>query len=452
MPDMKAVVAEKIRESFSNDPVKVFARSLSLGKLQKPDRGNLVNTVAGVRRCGKTYRMFQEMGALLDKGVERERILYFDFADERLKPYEPSLLAEVMAQYRALFPDMGNKGSYLFFDEMQDVPEWGTFLRRLVDTERATIYVTGSSSKLLSSQISSEFRGRSITRELFPMSFSEYVRFHGAGVEARDDGVYTLDEQAILRHHLKGFLERGGFIAAQGLSRSDAYLLLQEYASRSAAEDIIERYELSNVRVAHAFLRRCLASSGRELSLNKTFNSFKSLGMSVSRESLSALLAYFEEAYLVFRVKEFSRSLSANPRSVSKAYAVDPGLMAAYSPSTADDEGQRLETAVFNALRRRAGLPRASAISRLLLDNKSTRHEVDFVVGDALVGGEFELVQVSCDVTDAATRKRELSALEIAMERFGLSESWIITLDGQGEEKLSSGTVHIVPAWKWLLD
>lgn len=248
------------------------------------------------------------------------------------------------------------------------------------------------------------------------------------------------------------FLERGGFIATQELTRSDAYRLLQEYASRAVAEDIIERYELSNARVAHAFLRRCLASSGRELSLNKTFNSFKSLGMSVSRDSLSSLLAYFEEAYLVFRVKEFTRSLSDNPRSVSKTYAVDPGLMAAYSPSTAADEGQRLETAVFNALRRRAGLPRVNAISRLLLDGASPRHEVDFVVGDALVGGEFELVQVSCDTADAATRKRELSALEAAMKKFGLGESWVVTLDEQGEETLPSGTVHIVPAWKWLLD
>ncbi|MBQ9001508.1 MAG: ATP-binding protein [Eggerthellaceae bacterium] len=449
--DNRLVIAEKIRESFEKDPIRAFKRDLSLAPAQEPARGNLVRTIAGVRRCGKTYRLFQEMGELLGAGVERERMLYFDFADERLKPYDALLPSRVIDEYYALFPGVRDKGVYLFFDEMQDVPEWGAFLRRLVDTEQATIYVTGSSSKLLSSQIASEFRGRSLTRELFPMSFSEFVRFHATDIPPRSDGAYTQDERRELRARLTSYLEQGGFIAAQGLARPDAYLLLQEYASRSVAEDIIERYNLSNARVAQAFLRRCLASSGRELSVNKVHGSFKSLGMACSRESLAALLSYYEEAYLLFRVREFSRTLADNPKSASKVYAVDPGMMAAYSPSTSRDEGQRLETAVFNALRRRAGLVRQGSVSRLLFEVGSTRREVDFAVGDALLGGPIELIQVASSLAEESTRKREISALQVAMARYEVGESWVVTLDEREEVELDSGIVHVVPAWDWLL-
>ena len=151
-----------------SDPVpELYERRLQLGDVQKPRRGNLVNMIAGVRRCGKTYRLYQEMGSLLAAGVDRRSILYLNFDDERLMPYETEVLDDVIATYESLYP-AALDGCYLFFDEIQEVPGWGTFLRRLVDTREATIYVTGSSSRMLSSEMPSELRGRSITRELFP--------------------------------------------------------------------------------------------------------------------------------------------------------------------------------------------------------------------------------------------------------------------------------------------
>lgn len=98
-------------------------------------------------------------------------MLYFNFEDERLRPYEPSLLADVLDTFYALYPAARTEGAYIFFDEIQEIPEWGAFLRRVVDTEKATVYVTGSSSKMLSSELKSEFRGRSLIRELFPVEF-----------------------------------------------------------------------------------------------------------------------------------------------------------------------------------------------------------------------------------------------------------------------------------------
>ena len=172
---MNEVIVEKLMDFEGQGVPDAFARDLDLGPVAEPARGNLATVVTGVRRCGKTFRLYQEMRRILDAGVDPGRLMYFNFEDERLKPYAPSLLAEVLDTYYALHPDAKTEGAYLFLDEVQEVPEWGAFLRRVIDSERATVYVTGSSSKMLSSSLASEFRGRSLSRELFPMSLSEYA-------------------------------------------------------------------------------------------------------------------------------------------------------------------------------------------------------------------------------------------------------------------------------------
>ena len=305
---------------------------------------------------------------------------------------------------------------------------------------------------MLSADLASEFRGRAISRELFPMGLSEYARYHGVEVPAgaAGDGAVGSAARAGLRYALPGYLSRGGFIAVQGLPASDAVQLLQEYANRTVALDVIERHGVRNPAAAARFLARCLASSGRELSLNRAAGAFKSAGLAVSRATLSGLLGYYEESYLVFELGEFSRSLSENARSASKVYAVDPGMLTAFSPSAARDEGQRLETAVFDRLRRGAGGMREGAISRLVVDDGG-RHEVDFVVGDALLGEGYRLVQVSVSMAERATREREVAGLRAGMRRLDAAEGWIVTMDEEEEIDVPEGAVHVVPAWRWLL-
>lgn len=446
-------VVEKVTEGMSGTVPALFRRRLSLGEPQKPAVGNLVNIVAGVRRCGKTYRLYQEMGDLLESGVSRGSILYFNFDDERILPAPEGLLDDVITTYEALDPD-ALEGCYLFFDEIQEVPRWGTFLRRLVDTRRATIYITGSSSRMLSSEMPSEFRGRSITRELFPLSFGEFCEAKGASatVGLGPGRAFTSHDKAVLRNLLDEYLVRGGFPATLDLSRADAFQVLQGYAGQTVARDIIEREGLSNARAAQAFARQCIASSARELSLNKTANRFKSLGLGVARETLANLLGYYEQSYLVFRLREYSRSLSNNSRSADKVYAVDPGMEAAFSPASTSDMGQRLETAVFDALRRKCGFLRKDSLSRAMVSVGSRRQEVDFVVGDALLAERVSLYQVCASLDDEGTRRRELAALDAAMGSFDCAESWIITANDRADLSVENGVVHVIPAWDWLLD
>lgn len=445
------LVQEKILDFEQQGIPEFFERDLSLLEIQKPKRGNLAQVIVGTRRCGKTYRLYQEMRDIINAGYDISHILYFNFEDERLKPYSTALLSDVVDTYFSMHPEAKTDGCFLFFDEIQEVPEWGLFLRRIIDTTKATIYVTGSSSKMLSSELSSEFRGRSISKEMFPMSFSEYVRFTTGKKYSFDSG-FSSEDQAILRKSLSDFLLRGGYIASLKLSAIDATSLLQEYAYRTVAMDVIERYNLHAPQVAMNFLTRCLASSARELSINKVANEFKSRGVSTSRETLSNLLSYFNDAYLLFPINDLSRAIADNSRSCSKVYAVDPGMFAAFSKASAAEIGQRLETAVFNKLRRIAPSVRNGSVSSLRFEHDYKLHEVDFVVGDALLCEAFQLVQVCFNLEDAKTRKREISALQAAMQKYGIEESTVVSFDMEEDITVETGRVHVVPAWKWLID
>ena len=170
---VNGLVQEKILDFEQQGIPEVFERDLDLGPIQKPQRGNLAKVVVGSRRCGKTFRLYQEMHSILAEGYPLSSIMYFNFEDERLKPYSSALLSDVVDTYFAIHPNAKTDGCFLFFDEIQEVPDWSLFLRRIIDSTNATVYVTGSSSKMLSSELKSEFLGRALSRELFPLSFSE---------------------------------------------------------------------------------------------------------------------------------------------------------------------------------------------------------------------------------------------------------------------------------------
>lgn len=446
-----SLVQEKILDFEKLGIPEVFNRELQLLPIQKPARNNLAQVIVGTRRCGKTYRLFQEMHDIVAVGYNPRNILYFNFEDERLKPYSAMLLSDVLDTFFAMRPTAKEEGCFLFFDEIQEVPDWSLFLRRVIDSTEATVYVTGSSSKMLSTELASEFRGRSISKELFPLSFGEFVRWStGLSVSASDG--FSSTDAAVLRNALNDYLLRGGYIAALKLPAVDGMMLMQEYAYRTAAMDVIERYNLRMPQVAVSFLTRCLASSGRELSVNKIAHELKSRGVSTSRQTLSSLLSYYEEAYLVFSLGDLNRTLSDNPRSSAKVYAVDPGMFAAFSKAASKEVGQRLETAVFNRLRRLAPVVRTGALARLTFEHEKKSHEIDFVMGDALLGDAYQLIQVSVDITNPKTLQREVSALTAAMFKYGIEESVIVTMDTEEAIETPSGAIRVVPAWKWLID
>lgn len=441
-----------ILQEFSLDLYRpIVPRDLDLGEPLVPRAGNLVKVVTGMRRSGKSYRLFQEMDALVASGVPERRICYFNFDDDRLGPVTPSTGDELLETFRYLNPETSpEEGLYLFLDELQEMDGWGRWLRRIVDTTRATIYVTGSSSKMLSSEISTEFRGRALDFELLPFSFGEIVSIDSSLATYRSDPVHAPSHQAQLQALLDAYLDKGGFPAVQDLPRPRANALLQSYAQRVVAKDVVERHNLSRPRVASALATRLLGLNARQLSVRKIENDLRSAGLATGRGYLAGLVSYFEEAYLLFQVREFSRSLSETTTAQPKIYAIDPGLALANSRAGVSDRGQRLEDAVYLELRRQNPSAREGTISTL--HTREHGYEIDFVIGDALDDTPYRLIQVTERMDEPETVKRETRALWEAMRESRLDEGLVIV--GNGRERTyesEEGRIAQVPAWKWLL-
>lgn len=451
MPTLQDVIDEKIAWFWNCRLPMYVERDLSLGPLVKPAVGNRVKVVVGVRRCGKTWRLYQEIDRLLREGVDRNRILYFNFDDERLRPYDHLLPSQVMERFYTLSPE-SRKGAYLFLDEIQDVPDWGVFLRRMVDTEAVTCYVTGSSSKMLSTEVATEFRGRATSYELSPYSFREYARAHGMSERELDPHKLLSEQGRLDLTRLCGeYLVEGGFPEAQGMDSIERIDMLQDIAANVVAADVVERHDFGSARIARMVCMQCLATSARKLSVTRLHNQLRSRGFSIGWGSLVTLLGYLEEANILYRVPEFTTSVAENSRKACKIYANDQSLMLAVSSAATSDIGLALETAVYLELRRRESFGRKNQVMSYTVRKGSTSLEVDFVEGDALFGATTSLFQASASLEESSTRRRELRALQAAMRAGDVSKGWVVTMNEREQIAVPEGTIFVVPAWSWLL-
>lgn len=448
----ESLVAEYI--GFSIPPF-VPRRNMDFD-LPKPKQHNLIYSIVGVRRCGKTFFLYQLMDRLMREGVPRDRIFHFTLDDERVMPFSERTLSDLLDAYYKLVPE-AVEGCYLFLDEIQEAPCWTNFVRRISEQRKVTIVLTGSSSKLLSKDIPTHLRGRSLSKEIWPLGFDEYCDFRGVVHE----GVESLTAEAAGRLEVAFFeyLQVGGFPAVQNMLPLDRVQLLQGYAAEIVTKDVLERFETTSIRVAERFARNALRSTGLKFSVNNQLKDIRAAGMSASNEKLYALLDDLEDAHLVFRVNDYTLSIRENPRSSSKVYSVDPGLALAVAPASHLDVGQRLETAVFVELKRRFGADRTNVIATY---SAVDCPEVDFIVGDVALGDQHQLLQVAVRTGAEAglglspdrlpkKYKSEIGNLETAMKRSGLDTGAVITLSEEAEFPVSSGTVRLVPAWKWFL-
>jgi hypothetical protein len=400
---------------------------------------NKIDTVIGMRRTGKTWFLFQVMADLLAQGQSRESILYVNLEDERLLPMQASDLQQISEIYYRRYPGMHEKLCWFFFDEVQNIPGWERFVRRLLDTGRMRLCVTGSSSRLLSREIATSLRGRSLATEMFPFSFAECLDHQGVGIEP--DLRPGAKKRALLANRFHAYLDQGGFPEAQGIDNDHRIRILQDYLDVVILRDLVERYQIAGTAALRYLIRHLVNSAGSLFSVNKFYNDLKSQGIAVSKNTLHDYLQYLSDAYLFFQVPIHAgseRSRLVNPR---KVYAIDTGLARACSRSLNPDRGRLLENLVFLELRRK----------HATIEYYKTRsgREVDFLVTDR--SGRQTLVQAAAVLRDAETRTRELKALDEAMVELGLNRAVIVTLDQEENLETGCGRIEITPAWQWLL-
>lgn len=408
-----------------------------------PRLANRASVIKGVRRCGKTYRMFQHMNHLRESGVAREDMLFVDFEDDRLDSMSNNVIDDVVEQY--LRATLGNdRKRYLFFDEVQNVSDWGRTLRRLTQDPRFEICVSGSSAKMLSEDVATEFRGRGIATELYPFSFREYLRFK----DQEPSSIVSPDEARMLSSAFEDYLRIGGFPEIQATDTPTRITALQDVACTIAARDLAERHGLPMLGT-RKFIQKALRLSGREFSVNKIYNDLRSIRVPLSKDEAYSMPEHCEDACLFFLVSRFGADAHEASHGKRKLYAIDPGLQFAFGPSSSTDMGQRLEDAVYLELKRMSKGDRLTSIG---FYQTKKGYEIDFAVGDEDSRRISSLYQVSIRIDDEKTFERETRALSEALDETGLDRGFLIVLDSSKAPTPEDGRIAIVEAWRWMLN
>lgn len=396
------------------------------------------DVVIGMRRAGKTWFCFQKIAQLLSEGVQKERILYLNFEDDRLLEFDVHNFQETLDIYYGKYPEHRNCRCYFFFDEIQRINQWEMFIRRLLDTENVQVYLTGSSSKLLGTEIASTLRGRSLPIEIFPFSFPEFLKYHGL-FDGRPK-TFGAKTASLLRKAVTDYLEIGGFPEVQKLDRHLRIEILQGYIDSVLLKDIIERHHISNVIVLKYLVRYMMNTPGGKFSVNKFYNTMKSISVKCTKNSLYEYLDHLTDAFVFSKVPIHSRSEKARLINPAKIYTIDTGLLNAMTFRNSTDYGPLLENLVFMQMRRKG--------YDVEYVNTKDGHEADFFARHK-VTGDVQLLQVCWGMSSKNTFERELRGLRSAMIELSLHSGTIVTWD---DDAALNNEIKVVPAWKWLLE
>lgn len=426
----------KLAESLAAEPPALTRRDIRL-----PGIPGKAFAVIGVRRGGKTSFLAQCRRDRLADGHPPAGQLLIALEDERLAGLSVADLGWLLAEHARQFPGLREAGGTTFYlDEVHTVPGWEGLVRRLMDAGGVEVFVSGSSARLLSREVATSLRGRAMEVLVFPFSFRESLRH--AGVEP-DGPLERLrpSERAELDRRLRLYLAEGGFPEAQGASARDRAALLSGYVDVMVLRDVIERHAVSNPLALRWIERQLLANPGGAFSVKKHYDTLRSQGVSVGKDTLHDYLAYLEDAFLVRTVALHSaseRQRMVNPR---KAYPVDPGLIALFERSGRTQQGRALETVIMLELERRGW-----EVSYL---RTTEGFEVDFLAHRA--GDDPLLIQVCLESEGDMTWERELRSLEAAAT-YTEARAFLVTLDAVPPSRPMPQGLIWAPAAQWLVE
>ncbi len=380
--------------------------------------------IVGVRRCGKS----SILKLLIHKLQLHDNFLYVNFEDPFFIEYNSAtVIDELIATYRDYF----NAGlQYLFFDEIQVIDQWEKAIRKLRDSGKFKVYVTGSSSKLLSSEIASLLTGRHFSYKLLPLSFAEYLSFKGIKLSGKKDII--LKEGALLKN-FSNYLTIGGF---PEIVLTGNQMLLKQYFFDIIQRDIVMRHSVRETAKLEKMAVFLMSNASKIISLESLKKTF-----GISYKMVSAYLDYFKESFLLFEIPQFSYSLKKQAKALKKYYAVDCGLANAASIRFSEDKGRMLENCVYLRLLRK--------FDDIYYYKTKNNLEVDFVVK---TDSTKMAVQVAWSIKDEKTREREIRALAAALDELKLKQGLILTYNETDEVDVDGKPITVMPAYQWMLE
>jgi hypothetical protein len=450
-----AALSERLNEALRPTP----ERHLTRRDAALPSIPGKAHAVIGMRRSGKSCFLKQLLAERRRVGPP-ERSMYLSFDDDRLAGIDASQLDALLEEYFRRYPEFRASGqSAWFLDEIQLVPGWERFVRRVLDSEPIDVVVSGSSAKMLSREVHTSLRGRAMATVITPFSFREVLRHHGEEPSVPADRL-TAAERSAVEARLREYLVAGGFPEVNGpgvpgpnvpgvpgvpgpnVPRDSRIKLLQGYVDAVLLLDVIERYSVSQPGALRWIVRHALRNPCRPVSVHRLQRDLQSQGHRVGRDTVLAMLDHLTDAFLLSAVPvatESERRRNTNPRRV---YPADPGLIEAFDTSGRSNTGHALETAVFNELARRG--------ADVAYAKTADGFEVDFVARHP--DGRQQLIQACADASDEETWDRETRALDAVHAEHPRAERVVVVLDVVSARQRSHPKTRIVPAHQWLLE
>ena len=422
-----AVVAEWLEEGVIPQLIPRQARDID------PKGLNRILAIVGPRRGGKTYFMYQLIESMLSSGgCKKQDILFIDFEDYRLSGFSGDDVDDLFAAFHQL---AGQYPSFLFFDEIQHLPDWNRVLRTLHNRRRFKIIISGSNSKLLDREIATELRGRYENLLMLPFSFREYLRYRNISFSpvslltaVRGTIAAAFDE----------YVRHGGFPEViMALDSAERRRLLQNYFRTVFYKDILERHNIKARYILDALMSDVLETYSDIFSISRFEKQLKSSDLPCSKRTISNYLHYFKETFFIIASDKFSFSPRRRIMNPKKVYLMDSGFAGLGRPFS-ENRGKILENVVAVELFRREAE----------IYYFKGRHECDFII--KLGERPAQAIQVCWELT-SRNEKRELSGIVEACESLELSSGVILTYSEEGERIANDRRISVYPVWKWIL-
>ncbi|MEA3494718.1 MAG: ATP-binding protein [Bacteroidota bacterium] len=398
---------------------------------------NKIIVLTGFRRVGKTTLLFDLAIKLQKKNPKN--VLYINFEDERI-PIETSFLTGLSEAILEFYP---NPPQFILLDEIQLIPNWSKWLRRMYDNTDFRFYVTGSNSKMSSAEIPTELRGRFIELYISPLNFKEFLNFKDFNKELTDIE-YRKSDFIKLKKLLDEFIFDGGLpeivLENNNLSKDIA----QSYFATVVSRDIIERNLIKNTFALKTIIKQLVQS--QTFTISKMYNSIKSMQIDIGKNTISEYIGFIEGSYFFRFLTCFSFKVRKSMMLPRKVYCIDRIFLSALSTKFSKNTGWYYENTVASSLFN-------TDKEVYYWKSVDSSYEVDFVIRKE--EKTIALVQVSFDIENQDTLKRELRALITASKELNCDKLILITRseDRKVEDEWfgTKATITMMPLWKWLI-
>jgi len=385
----------------------------------------------GVRRAGKSFILYERMQQLLREGTSWNEMLYLSFEDERLQGFESSDFNAILESHIEMG---GNEKPMLFLDEIHNVAGWEKFARRMADA-KYKVWLTGSNAKMLSKEIMTTLGGRYLPVEVYPYSFTEYLR--ARNIRYDDNELLGTVGKSLFMREYEEYLKWGGLPEGVELPVKRNYL--SSVFQKIYLGDICARNKISDPNVLRLMVKKMAESLKQPISYSRIAKVLSSAGTKISIPTTSAYIGHCEDAWLILRLHNICAAFAERETSC-KYYFVDNGLL---SLTLVDPSTSLLENVVALNLFRRYGHDLDN--ERVFFYNQNV--EVDFYVPDDMLA-----MQVSYSIRESdATLSREVEALQKLPKVLECKRRVIVTYDEEGTIEDEYGKIEVIPCWRWLI-